>query len=112
MSLDLYLTSERCESCERPGDEHASVNITYNLSPMWHAACPGGKNLVPIEGLTGEQAAPIVADALAALREEPEKFVALNPSNGWGSYPDLLDALTRIQQASESYPQAVWSAWR
>lgn len=46
------------------------------------------------------------------MENDPEKFIALNPKNGWGSYDTFLPWLREYLQACIRYPKAKVAAWR
>jgi hypothetical protein len=52
---------------------------------------------------------------LANLEADPEKYRAMNPSNGWGSYDSLCkkwrEILPRAKEIVESVPNATWWEW-
>ena len=73
MSLDLYID-----------DDHVG-NITHNLSPMF-AEAGVYEILWRGEGLRAGDQIEALEDARIAMISEPERFRALNPPNGWGSY--------------------------
>jgi hypothetical protein len=44
---------------------------------------------------------------IAAMKADPEKFKALNPSNGWGDHDSALAFLERVLAACEAHPLLV-----
>lgn len=106
MSLDFSLEAVRPV-------EVFTDNITHNLVPMaqeagvydvlWHP------NLI---GVTyAKDAIPILQRGLSYLREAPERFKALNPSNGWGSYEGLVEFVQKALLACEEHPDAIVRAY-
>ncbi len=55
---------------------------------------------------------PILREGLAKLEADPEKYKALNPTNGWGSYDGLLKFVRKYLAACEESPDAEVSADR
>jgi len=108
MSLDIYVQAPKCPHCGR-SDEEVNVNITYNLSRMWREAgfddkaCDSGRAVDIIENVT---------KAIQTLRSDPVRFRAMNPSNGWGSYEGLIEALERLRTACEEHPDGTLRTWR
>lgn len=85
MSLDVYLKAVRPVSIY-------DGNITHNLGPMAREAGIYTHLWRPDEiGITkaGELIQPL-AHGLVLLTDEPERFKAHNPPNGWGSYEGLV----------------------
>jgi hypothetical protein len=111
MSLDLYL---ECHHCKTTLEDW---NYTYNVSPMWFEAMKSlnpdheGK-MIEIEELTGAKAVLVVEKGLKALKADPEKYRALDPENGWGSYDEFVEHIPKLIEACEKHPDAVWRAWR
>lgn len=109
MSLDLYL-EHKCDHCGNEG--HITWNYTYNASPMWYEVYPEDDRMIPIDGMTGEQALPKIEKAVAIMKEDPDRFKKLEPTNGWGSYKDFVLSLEELALACRKHPKAVWSSWR
>ena len=111
MSLDLYLRETPCETC---GHQHEALNFnyTYNVSPMWYKIYPDAKNMVDIDGMTGEEAYKKLSYARKVLESQPKEFMALNPSNGWGSYDGFLDFINELIKACMDNPKLVWDSCR
>lgn len=55
-----------------------------------------------LNGLTGREGAALLALITDALEADPERYRAMNPENGWGSYDSLLSILREMQAAGES----------
>lgn len=107
MSLDVYLTATR-------PTEVFTANITHNLSNMADAAGIY-KHLWRPEELGIEKAGNLIAtlrDGLAILRGDPDRFIKLNPPNGWGSYEVLVQFVERYLAACEANPDATVHASR
>ncbi len=111
MSLDLELRPKECETCGHE-PEGQSFNITYNCAKMWHAIYPDDDHMVPIDGMTGDEAFPIIKHAIEVMNKNPKKFRDLNPSNGWGSSVGFRKFLTELAMACVNEPEAVWVSCR
>lgn len=119
MSLDVYLkgpvvevscTCTRCwnEHTREEREEYFQGNITHNLNAM--AAEAGVYDVCwrPEEnGITkAEQLIEPLKKGLERLKAEPERFKALNPSNGWGDYDGLVEWLEAYLAACVENPNA------
>ena len=98
MSLDVTL-NERVYS----------ANITHNLGPMARQAGiyealwrPEEKNYY-----CGKDLIEPLTKGLALLTSDPERFKALNPSNGWGSYDGFVAFVAKYLEACAEHPDAV-----
>jgi hypothetical protein len=112
MSLDLYISPERCPTCGHIEDQE-NFNVTYNVSRMWYELFPKEQgDMVPIEGLTGSQAEPIIKKAIKKFKSNKKSLEKLNPPNGWGSYNQFLEFLEDVLDACKRYPNSKWEAWR
>ncbi len=105
---DRYPEAEILES-EEESYEVYSTNITHNLTSMADAAGlyyalwrPEEMNL----SMAGELI-PLLEDGLEKLQADPEKYEAFNPSNGWGSYDQLLMTVGEYLSACRKYPDAL-----
>lgn len=105
MSLDIWFTLNACAHCGRDEPEVYSGNITYNLGEMWRAA--GLPYSEAIEGKTAGDLVPALEAGLSTLEAEPDRFHAMNPSNGWGSYDGLLEFTRRMVAAAKTWPKAI-----
>lgn len=112
MSLDVYLFV--ADVSGGPEVEVFEANITHNLSPMAREAGIYGAVWRPDEN--GIETAGGVAAALRLglplLRADPERFRALNSSNGWGLYENFVPWLEQYLAACEQYPAARVEVWR
>lgn len=114
MSLDVYLRFD----IDTGGAEHTvsvfDANYTHNCGLMAKEA--GVYDVVwrPEEnGVTC--AADLIAplrQGIAAMEDDPKRFIALNPSNGWGSYETFLPWLREYLQACVKFPKAAVVACR
>lgn len=101
MSLDVYLTAVR-------PTEVYSRNITHNLNKMAEEAGIYYHLWRPDE-IEITKAASLVmplTEGLQRLLADPERFKALNPENGWGSYEGLVDFVRAYRDACEANPDA------
>lgn len=111
MSLHLALT------IDTGGAEPARVwdgwNCTRNVNPMWRAALPSGQALGAfLEGKTAAEALPDLRIAVAAMEDNPAKYRAMEPANGWGSYQGALERLREVVAAAVAHPLASWDVCR
>ncbi len=100
MSLWIYLTDGTEDVYER--------NITHNLGKMaaeaglydamWRPDEHDWKKASDIES--------ILAAGLCMLIQDPKRFEALGPENGWGTYDGLVETTMSYLKACRSYPEA------
>lgn len=97
------VVQERDEDCEI-----YSRNITHNLNAMAEAAGIYKALWRPEEiGVTkAGELVPLLADGLAKLEADPERFKVYNPHNGWGSYGGLVDFVRDYLSACRDNPDA------
>lgn len=79
-------------------------NYTSNCAPMWRRA---GANLAAFDGMVARDVAPILAEAIACMKANPQDYTPMNPRNGWGSYDTLIPALQTLHGAMVKYPSAI-----
>lgn len=103
-----------------------SFNYTYNVSKLFYDHIPADRDrggISELAGLTGKQAAVVIADAFAAMDRtyiehwsahavgEP-KFCALYDSpNGWGSAVGGMLFLANMMGACIRHPRSKVSVW-
>jgi hypothetical protein len=109
MSYDVWL------EIDTGGPEPARIlgadfwNYTSNCAPMWRAA---GANLAEFHGKPAGECSPLLKQAVVDMEQSPEKYEAMNPENGWGSYKTLLPALRELLSMFEAHPRATVGVWR
>lgn len=111
MGVDLYLQSKKCNECghvESVGDD---LGYTYNVGDMWREIYPEEK-LLSIDEMTGQEAYKKLKHAHDELLKNPDKFKAMNPPNGWGSYDTFLTFIEKLMDLSSLYPDYIWHTWR
>ena len=106
MSAEVWVSYPPCEHCGNPGAEGAEVNITYNLSPMLHAA--GFVGWRELAAMSARDAGRHVLAVLDGMRNDPKRWLAMNPPNGWGYYDECLQGRLRrwAETASKESPAA------
>ena len=106
MSAEVWVSYPPCDHCGSPGSEGAGVGITYNLSPMLHAA--GFFGWRDVSRMSARDAGRHVLKVLDGMREEPERWRAMNPPNDWGNYDECLQGRLRrwAETASKESPAA------
>lgn len=137
MSWDatLYAVTRttHCGECghelEEPREDRDEIgwwNYTHNTNPMIAAAyeavtgreteqCGGplGKVIGPawwdkLRDAPGADGKAYLSQIIEGLEADPERFRAMNPANGWGSYDGLLRVLCGMRDA---VPDGELSAW-
>ena len=112
--LDVPCTPAPCycrchETPEKPGTETVfKTNYTSNYSPMWDAAGCRLRDWA-YEKAAGRTAATLIEPlrtAIKTMADDPKRFIAMEPENGWGSYEGALAWLRSILRACEKYPEA------
>jgi hypothetical protein len=68
--------------------------------------------MVDIDGMTGAASIPKLETAIRGLVAEPERFRAMNPKNGWGSYDGFVDWLKSLLESARENPNKIWRASR
>lgn len=121
MSLDVSLfgaeVEEPCSQCQHPRKVKPcvySANVTHNLNRMAEEAGIYKELWRPDEiGIkkAGELIEPL-RKGLALLRGDPQRFIRLNPPNGWGSYAGFVPWVEKYLAACETNPEAEVSVWR
>jgi hypothetical protein len=91
------------------GHEAWSGNMTSNVAPMWREA---GADLAEFDGQTTEWAVSELRPALADMESNPEKYIAMEPSNNWGDYHGCKRFLETILEKAIANPDHVLSVYR
>jgi hypothetical protein len=101
-------------------------NYTFNVSKLFYDHIPANRNrggLHELHGLTGKQAALIIADAFAAMDRtyiadwsadvdgEPKFCARYDSANGWGSTVGAMLFLANIMGACLRHPRRKVGIW-
>jgi hypothetical protein len=91
------------------GDEPVAIgdldeNYTGNTNGMIREAC--GSSPSSWNGLPASEVATLAATAAKAMRDDPDRFDAMNPANGWGSRATLVPVLEKIAEGCRAAPKA------
>lgn len=111
MSLSLWLESVPCSACQH-SQQTEELNYTYNVSPMWYRIFPDDKQMVDIDGMSGEQSQTKLIHALGELVGNPLTFIELNPKNGWGDHKGFIDYLYKLIKLAMEHPDYIWQSSR
>ena len=79
-------------------------NVTYNLSSMFEE---GGLALRDYDGAPGCAVAPVLAEWLRQAADDPERFEAHNPENGWGDFAGCVDFVRDFLVNAERFPEGI-----
>jgi len=82
-------------------------NYTYNVSPMFREAFDCLDGIRMLDGMSAPVAAKWLQIAVSAMRADPEKYRAMNPPNGWGSYEGVLKLLEEMLAECEGRTRCV-----
>ena len=86
-----------------------NFNLTYNLSPMLKAAgMPPWKEL---KGMGAKEAGEIWDRTVIEMVTHPDKYIPMNPENGWGSYEQAIEVLGAMVTACRANPDAKIGGW-
>lgn len=104
MSYDVYLAAYAGDQEIPVTDAH---NYTYNISEMLETAL-GGVRLNSLNGKPAVEAAEHLQIAINALTANPERYDAMNATNGWGSRVGCIKWLKNVVADCERYPLATF----
>jgi hypothetical protein len=109
MSLDVYLQFEVDTGTEIRAFTAYEANYTHNCGKMAEEAGVYRYVWRPEECDDVKTAADLIEPLRRGIRlmeNDPQRFIALNPSNGWGSYDTFLPWLQRYLEACIKNPKA------
>jgi hypothetical protein len=79
-------------------------NMTSNVASMWRLASPVTDGLAGLHGMLGDEAAKHLGPAVLRMRADPDPYVALAPSNGWGDYDGAMQYMIDVLKACRKHP--------
>lgn len=99
---------------EYESDVVFQANITHNLNTMAEEAGIYQHLWRPeeLDITLGSQLIDPLREGLHRLKSDPERFKALNPENGWGSYSKLVEFVEKYLDACYKFPSAYVEADR
>lgn len=98
MSYDLEFmlpTGPSLEDWEQSG--WSGLSPTYNLYPMFREAL-GGDGLHELHGKWVQDIKPLLELGIQRMKSDPDKYCAMNPSNGWGDSKGALWVLEELRR--------------
>lgn len=105
MSWDFWMERDP-EPGERLGIPECDANYTYNVSDMFYDALPCSDGIRGLNGAKGKDCIKLLEHAIHMMTTYPDKYKAMNPENGWGSYEGALGLLNKLKTWCEKYPEA------
>lgn len=89
-------------------------NYTHNCNDMMRQA--GYDWIYNLDGMKVIDTLPRFEQMLIKLKATPDKFVIMNPDNGWGDYNGLVkmwekEILPAARKIVESIPEVTWWEW-
>lgn len=83
-----------------------STNYTSNIHQMIYDVLPRRymDQLKSDEGVPVEVARPILLTLLTALLSDPDRYIAMNPENGWGNYHGFCETLFDVILNTTRHP--------
>lgn len=111
MSWDVSLTDDR-------GHREGEWNYTHNTSKMIYATLSDDNDYVLAEretwwdrlsGMGGPEGAAYLDRIIRGLLADPDRYRAMNPTNNWGNYDQLVGVLTEMRGAVPEWPTS-WEA--
>lgn len=76
-------------------------NMTSNVAPMWREA---GIDLRLAKGALAGALVYRLNEAIQAMKTDQEKYLAMQPDNGWGDYNGALQFLVDLRDACVHFP--------
>jgi len=82
------------------------LNYTWNVAPMYQIAfnCKEGINCLNEKKCN--KIKPIITKTIEDMKQNKQKYVKLNPENGWGDYEGALNVLEELKKWCEECPTA------
>ena len=110
MSADVWIERAACSHCGH-SPERSELNVTYNLSSMLYAA--GFVGWPDILAMSPREAGAHILKVLDGMAADPEKWRAMNPTNGWGDYDGCLQGRMRrwAVECTEAGPDDRIGGW-
>jgi len=84
--------------------DNFDANCTSNVACMWREA---GCDLKELKDKKAADCIKPLCDAINRMLSDPDKYKAMNPSNGWGSYEGCIDFLKACHDACMSDPDSL-----
>ena len=111
MSLDIWLHIDKCPLCGRHDPDDENLNYTHNVVPMWQeAGCY--ESLYNSAGDLAQTHIDTLQAAVDDMTRNPQKYINMNPENGWGAYDTALPWLVKVLKLFRQYPGAEIGIWK
>lgn len=106
MSYTFGMRRPKCSKCGMEPELDYEKGMTYNVGPMFHDAL-GGHPIRSLHNVPGWLLVSPLRMAALKMRANPDKYRAMNPPNGWGSYESALETLEELLRWCEAEPDAL-----
>lgn len=103
MSYDVWFEAEL--GGPSPVRVFDSLNYTSNVSEMWRDAMPP-EGLKGFDGKTAAECRQVLVSGIAKMLDSPDRYRAMEPENGWGSFDGQLKFLIGILEHFDRAPHA------
>lgn len=80
-------------------------NYTYNVSPMYVDAL--GYSLGDLDGKMSGNVIEELSLGIEKMKQNPKKYIDMNPSNGWGDYEGALQFLVNIYEKCKNHLKCI-----
>jgi hypothetical protein len=90
-------------------------NHTHNTNKMIEAATEDTKHYYKLNNknwwdmIQSRNGAAYLHELLFALEQNPTKYRAMNPRNGWGNYDSLLPTFRKMAAKATLFPSGHWN---
>lgn len=78
-------------------------NMTWNVNPMYYACLKDLDidihSISSWSGLKCSDILPYIEGIIGIMKNDPNRFIAMNPDNNWGSYDGALEWMIAIRRA-------------
>jgi len=110
MSWNAYIGDKSWNYTHNTNEMIATVLEEHGakMESHWLIGHMGKSWFTLLNGLSGRAGAKFLQIVVDGLERDPDRFVAMNPPNGWGSYDTLLPKLREMLAASRHYPNDTW----
>ena len=79
-----------------------------DIPKHWLIGHLGGSWFDILNEMPGDTGAELLDIIIEKFINDPKRFKAMNPPNGWGSYETLLPILIAMRDKGRDYPNAKW----
>lgn len=103
MGLDITLENRKGVALYESNFTHNAADMARSAklyTTLWHQ-----------KGMKAHLVAKRISSGIALMLDDPARFKAVEPANGWGTYDQFLEWLIELRTACNTHPHSIFRSY-